>query len=98
MGVAESFDPVSFFGHNSWFNAPSSPGARDLGLNSEFMKTKFQSRTAAYKDSVRAAREFVYGPIGLLFTLGTCGTLGSILCYGRIMPPLPDLTLGEHWE
>lgn len=74
----------------------SQQNQRDAALyNSEFMDRRFDGVRGAKASSVLWSRNFVYSPLGMICMIMSLGTIASILLFGRIMPPLPDLVGGS---
>ena len=55
------------------------------------MSQKFRAMKQ-YNNNIADAKETFYGPWGMLGMILVGGTLGSLIFYGRIMLPAPDLT------
>ncbi len=63
----------------------------DLELNSEFLAQKFEMSQGTHARDGLRAREFIYGPFGIIGMISIWGTAMSILFYRRLILPLPDL-------
>lgn len=68
--------------------------SKDVKLNGDFMNKKFDLIQSGKYAVLTGARDFVYSWLGMIFMIFILGTLGSLLLYGRLMPPLPDLVSG----
>mmetsp|Transcript_20384 Transcript_20384/g.30070 ORF Transcript_20384/g.30070 Transcript_20384/m.30070 type:complete len:703 (+) Transcript_20384:135-2243(+) len=66
----------------------------DLGLNSDVLVHKFEMLQGAHAGEALKAKEFMYGPFGMLAMITVWGITMSILLYRRIVLPLPDLIAG----
>ncbi len=76
--------------------ANSKQSQRDALLhNSDFMDRRLDHNQGDENSSVLWSRNFVYGPLGMMCMVISLGTVGPILVFGRIMPPLPDLVGGS---
>jgi fatty acid desaturase len=58
------------------------------------MNKKLEAKQEGYVSAAKEARDFVYSWIGMICMVMIWGTLGSLVVYGRIMPPLADLVAG----
>jgi len=61
-----------------------------LGLNNDLMALRFQATRQNFAN-ITDKKLFFYGSRGILCTLGIVGTLSSLLVYGRVLLPLPDM-------
>ena len=66
----------------------------DVALNAEFMTRKYALMQGGDGASAIQARDFIYSWYGMMCMVAVWGTIGSLILYGRIMPPLPDLVAG----
>lgn len=55
------------------------------------MTQKFRAMQQ-YNNNIADAKETFYGPWGMLCMILAWGTLGSLIFYGRVILPAPDLT------
>lgn len=65
-----------------------------IKVNRELMNKKLEAKQEGYVSAAKEARDFVYSWIGMICMVMIWGTLGSLVVYGRIMPPLADLVAG----
>lgn len=60
-------------------------------FDTELMDRKFQSLQASRSNLSAIAKHLFYGPLGMLAMVSVWGTFLSLLFFGRILLPIPDL-------
>jgi len=85
---------LNMHGNNQNQNWTPKNSQYDVALNADFMTRKYAEMQGGDGASAIQARDFIYSWYGMACMVAIWGTIGSLILYGRIMPPLPDLVAG----
>ena len=93
----DNINGANMYGHgnnHNNYNPNDGQNQYHIKVNAELMSKKFEAKQGGRAAAAKEARDFVYSWIGMICMVAIWGTIGSLVLYGRVMPPLPDLVAG----